>query len=236
MTPYSRPSVEIAVASQVSPTGARAAGRHGVGLLSIGATSAGGFNALASNWAIAEELAKDNGTAVDRAGLAAGRPDAHRRDARRRRARTSASGWRDWLYYFREVANLPLAPADVADPVDAFLSMPASPWSARPTTRSRRSSAGRTQSGGFGCFLLMAHNWADWAETKRSYELFARYVAPQFQDLNVGRDASMEWARVNHDDFIGRATKAVTERIARHIEEKGTDNIAAEIAKNYVKS
>ena len=62
MTPYSRPSVEIAVASQVSPTGARAAGKHGVGLLSIGATSAGGFNALASNWAIAEQMARDNGT------------------------------------------------------------------------------------------------------------------------------------------------------------------------------
>ena len=28
MTPYSRPSVEMAVASQVSPTGARAAGKH----------------------------------------------------------------------------------------------------------------------------------------------------------------------------------------------------------------
>ena len=41
MSPYSRPSVEIAVASQVSPTGARAAGRHGLGLLSLGATSDG---------------------------------------------------------------------------------------------------------------------------------------------------------------------------------------------------
>jgi limonene 1,2-monooxygenase len=49
MTPYTRPSMEIAVASQVSPTGARAAGRHGVGLLLIGATTAGGFNALSSN-------------------------------------------------------------------------------------------------------------------------------------------------------------------------------------------
>ncbi|MDB5418759.1 MAG: luciferase-like protein, partial [Phenylobacterium sp.] len=36
MTPYSRPSVEMAVASQVSPTGARAAGQHGLGLLSLG--------------------------------------------------------------------------------------------------------------------------------------------------------------------------------------------------------
>src|SRR5262245_56218396 len=50
MTPYSRPSVEFAVASQVSPTGARAAGRHGLGLLSLGATSTAGFNALSSNW------------------------------------------------------------------------------------------------------------------------------------------------------------------------------------------
>jgi alkanesulfonate monooxygenase SsuD/methylene tetrahydromethanopterin reductase-like flavin-dependent oxidoreductase (luciferase family) len=45
MTPYTRPSMEMAVASQVSPTGASAAGKHGLGLLSIGATSSGGFNA-----------------------------------------------------------------------------------------------------------------------------------------------------------------------------------------------
>lgn len=35
MTPYSRPSVEMCAASQVSPTGASAAGRHGMGLLSL---------------------------------------------------------------------------------------------------------------------------------------------------------------------------------------------------------
>ena len=36
---YNERGVEIAVASQVSPTGATAAGKHGLGLLSIGATS-----------------------------------------------------------------------------------------------------------------------------------------------------------------------------------------------------
>src|SRR3546814_8959232 len=59
MTPYSRPSVEIAVASQVSPTGARAAGRQGLGLLSLGATSTAGFTALASNWALTDHQAAD---------------------------------------------------------------------------------------------------------------------------------------------------------------------------------
>ena len=35
--------------------------------------------------------------------------------------------------------------------------------------------------GGFGGILLLAHNWADWEATKRSYELMARYVHPHFQ-------------------------------------------------------
>src|SRR5271166_4462225 len=60
ISPYTRPKVEMAVASQVSPTGARAAGKHGLGLLSIGATTSGGFNALASNWAVCEETARDS--------------------------------------------------------------------------------------------------------------------------------------------------------------------------------
>jgi limonene 1,2-monooxygenase len=37
--------------------------------------------------------------------------------------------------------------------------------------------------GGFGTFLIMAHDWATWDKTKRSYELFARYVVPHFQGL-----------------------------------------------------
>jgi limonene 1,2-monooxygenase len=81
--------------------------------------------------------------------------------------------------------------------------------------------------------MQLVHNWANWENTKQSYELFARYVIPKFQGLNIGREASMEWARANHDDFIGRARSAVNTRIARHIEEKGTANIAPEILKNY---
>ena len=68
------------------------------------------------------------------------------------------------------------------------------------------------QSGGFGCFLFMAHNWANWDATKRSYELFARYVAPKFQNLNVGREASMAWVKDNKADFtaasMGRSARA----------------------------
>src|SRR5262249_32263851 len=39
LRPYTSPHFEIAVASQISPAGSRAAGRFGTGLLSIGATN-----------------------------------------------------------------------------------------------------------------------------------------------------------------------------------------------------
>jgi limonene 1,2-monooxygenase len=86
------------------------------------------------------------------------------------------------------------------------------------------------QSGGFGCFLLMAHNWANWEATRRSYELIARYVAPKFQDLNVNREASMEWVRQNKDAFTAQARMAVGARILQHAQEKGLENIRPEIA------
>ena len=35
--------------------------------------------------------------------------------------------------------------------------------------------------GGFGAYLMLAHNWANPAATRRSYELIAREVMPQFQ-------------------------------------------------------
>src|SRR5262249_61389141 len=43
--------------------------------------------------------------------------------------------------------------------------------------------------GEFGAFLQQAHNWADWEATKRSYELYARYVMPHFSRLNESRTA-----------------------------------------------
>ena len=66
LAPFTRPHIEICVASQVSPAGARAAGKHGVGLLSIGATSTGGFNALAMNWQICSDRATEFGHEAQR--------------------------------------------------------------------------------------------------------------------------------------------------------------------------
>jgi len=227
MTPYSRPSVEIAVASQVSPTGARAAGTHGVGLLSLGATSTAGFNALASNWAIAEEMAADNGKTMDRSSWRLVGP-VHIAETKDKAVEQIRFGLEKWIYYFREIANLPMVmEGDYKDPVEAFLAQ-GTAVVGTPDDLIARLQQLVDESGGFGCFLFMAHNWAEWAATKRSYEMIARYVFPHFQELNVNREASMEWVKANKAEFTGQARMAVGARIAQHAMEKGTENIRPE--------
>ena len=227
MTPYSRPSVEIAVASQVSPTGSRAAGKHGLGLLSLGATSAGGFNALASNWAIAEEQAKDHGMTVDRAAWRLVGP-MHVAETREKARANVAFGLHKWIAYFRDVAQLPMAPEGDGDPVDRFIESGMAVIGT-PDDAVAQIERLQQQSGGFGAFLQLAHNWADWEETKRSWELVARYVMPKVQNLNDNRVASYDWVGGNAERFMAQARMAVGVRIAQHIQEKGVDNIQPEI-------
>jgi limonene 1,2-monooxygenase len=227
LTPFTRPHVEIAVASQVSPTGARAAGRLGVGLLSIGATSAGGFNALASNWAIAEEQAKEHGLTVDRDAWRLVGP-MHVAETTEKARENVRFGLHKWISYFRDVAALPLAGEGDGDPIDMMI---ASGMAVIGTPDDAIAQIERlqSQSGGFGCFLQMAHNWADWAQTQRSYELIARHVAPKFQGSNVNRDESYARVGAGREATMGQARAAIGASIFKHVAEKGTDNIRPEI-------
>src|SRR6266536_2300495 len=56
----------FAVASQISPSGMTLAGKHGIGIISIGSMSSEGLNALPTQWGFAEAAAKKHGTTVDR--------------------------------------------------------------------------------------------------------------------------------------------------------------------------
>ena len=83
LRPYSDPLFDVAVAAVASPTGPRLAGRHGLGLLSIGATlTAGGLRRAGP------PLERDGGARGDASArpstgeVAAGRADARRRDPR----------------------------------------------------------------------------------------------------------------------------------------------------------
>ena len=66
LRPWSVPLFDVSVAAVASPAGPQIAGKHGIGLLSIGATQAAGFDALALHWGVMEERAAHFGTVVDR--------------------------------------------------------------------------------------------------------------------------------------------------------------------------
>jgi limonene 1,2-monooxygenase len=57
------------------------------------------------------------------------------------------------------------------------------------------------QAGGFGCYLNMHHNWASFEDTKKSYDLIARYVKPKYDRQNEQREKADAWARQKHDEF-----------------------------------
>jgi len=224
LAPYTKPHIEIAVASQVSPAGARAAGKYGLSLLSIGATTTGGFNALAANWEICEQKAREHGQVVQRKNWRLVGP-VHIAETREKARENVKFGLEHWLDYFREVAALPLAPqGPIDDMVDAMiatgLAVIGTPEDAIAQIRRLQQ-----QSGGFGCFLQMAHEWADREATLKSYELFARYVIPHFQGAIEAPVRSRDWAAENRPTFIGAAMQAIMEQISRHQQEQAEKEV-----------
>jgi len=220
LRPYTHPRFEVAVAAQVSPAGPRAAGRFGLSLLSIGATTAGGFDILGSHWVTMEERAAEFGTTVDRARWRLVGP-MHIAETEEQARKDVAFGLAKWVDYFERVAALPLAPATL-DPdklVDALME---TGFAVVGTPEMAVAQIERLvdQSGGFGTFLLMAHEWADRAATLHSYELFAREVIPHFQGSLPSLVGSRDWAAENRPEFIGAVGGAILQAITDHAAER----------------
>lgn len=226
MTPYSRPCIDMVAASTISPTGARASGRNGIGMLSFGATSSGAFDALAANWGICEDIARDNGKTVDRANWRLVAP-MHISDSREKAREEVKFGIEGWADYLRNVAALPIVPGG-GDVIDALLDSSMAVIGT-PDDAVAQIERLKAQSGGFGTLVLFAHNWADWPQTKRSYEMFARYVMPKVDVLPDNRAISEDECRRSRPELAGQIGAAIQARIQRHIDEKGERQIAPEL-------
>jgi limonene 1,2-monooxygenase len=227
LRPYQRPMPEVAVAAQISPAGPRLAGRFGLSLLSLGATTEGGFDVLGAHWQTASERAEEFSTTVDRNNWRLVGP-MHIADTKEQAIADVAFGLEEWVDYFQRVAALPIAPNtdNFASLVDA---LNASGIAVIGTVEDAIAQIERlqVQSGGFGTYLCMGHEWADTAATRHSYELLARYVAPHFQGTSETLTASRDWAAENRPEFIGAAGNAVMSAIAKHHEEKAAKETAA---------
>ena len=218
LRPYTHPCFEIGVAAQISPAGPRAAGRFGAALLSLGATSAG--DVLGAHWQTCEERAAQFGQAVDRRRWRLVGP-MHIRETEAQARADVEHGLADWVRYFQEVAALPIAP-QTDDPMQLVEAMNASGIAVIGTPEMAVAQIERLveQSGGFGTYLFMAHEWADRAATLASYELFAREVMPAFTSSAARAVRSRDWAAERRPEFIGAAISAVGKAITDHAAEK----------------
>jgi len=207
LAPYTEPHFPIAVASTMTPAGVVAAGKHGLGVLSLGAGLPGGPEALAGQWKIAEETAARHGKRMDRKDwrvvvnvhVAAEDEQALREVQHAERHET--------ITYFEETLGRPPGRAD--DPLRDGVRMGTTLVGSPETVIRGIERLQGYSDGGFGGLLFRAHEWADREQTLRSYELFARYVMPRFQgSLDTIRESN-EWARGNRKTVFGPNVEAV---------------------------
>ena len=219
---YSQPMMEMAVASSRSPVGALMAGKHGIGMLSIGGTSDEALKAHASNWSVYEESAKANGRTPDRRNWRIV-TFAHVAETAEQARQDVKFGLADFNRYFSEVATFPIIPPDItSDPAECLVSSGLACIGNPDDCIRHFERLWKGSGGGFGGVLLLAHNWADWAATKRSYELMARYVHPHFQrSSNELRDWSYADAKSKYAGAGAQSKAAVQAAIDRYQRREG---------------
>jgi limonene 1,2-monooxygenase len=127
-------------------------------------------------------------------------------------------GLGSWLYYFQKVVGLPGIP-EQGTPEECLDTMIRAGFVIVGTPDDLIVQVERLeeQSGGFGAFLVTAHEWADRMATRRSYELIARYVMPHFQDTRAYTQRSMEWVKENRAAFLGAAAQGMMEAIQKDV-------------------
>jgi limonene 1,2-monooxygenase len=170
------------VASQISPSGMTLAGKHGIGIISIGSMSEQGLQSLPQQWAFAEQAAARHGRIADR-GQWRVLLSWHIAETRER-ARAEA---RDGLLRhhneylvgtLQRPSSRPFTSPDEAVDKTAFADGAAATIGT-PDDLVARIKSVLEVSGGFGTVVGFVHDWANPENTLRSWDLVARYVVPQ---------------------------------------------------------
>ena len=204
LLPYTRPCFPIAVASQVSPAGMVTAGHYGVGVLSLGAGLPGGKAALPGHWAIAEEAAAKSGKTMRREDwrLVIG---IHIAESREEAIRDIEVGrYRETTEYFEGTLGRPHSEIPLEKVIENDGIIAGSPDDAIAAIERLQEA-----SGGFGGLLGVAHEWTSREKTLRSYELFARYVMPRFQNVLPPIEASNQFVSANRREIFRPSLQAI---------------------------
>ena len=205
----------FAVASQISPSGMTLAGKHGIGIISIGSMSAEGLNALPTQWGFAEAAAAKHGQVVDRRNWRV-LLNWHVAETREQaRAEAGPGLMRHHNEYLLGTLQRPGA-QPFASPDEAVDRTAFAPGSSAtigtPDDLVRTIRNVLEISGGFGTAVGFVHDWASPENTRRSWDMVARYVVPEINGLLNELRRSQDHVIRNRGAF-DRAREAVMTKI-----------------------
>jgi limonene 1,2-monooxygenase len=202
---YTSPHLPVSVATTFSPSGAMAAGKHGVGLLSLAGADNAAFE---RTWGWVEEAAAVHHKTVDRANWGVVIPVVHLADSRRQALDDIKDGHVGRAF----IGDRPKASVTAAGTFGGVASGSLEEQAERgaiivgtPDEAIETINRLQERAGGFGCLLAMAHEWTTTEKTLRSYELFARYVMPRFQGQIETIDANCDWIESNVETLFNIA-------------------------------
>ena len=210
--------MEFVVASSVSPSGMTLAGKHEAGVLSVASTTREGMRSLPLQWSFAEESAAKHGNTVDRRSwrVVLSWHVAETRQEAREQARDGLLRHNN-EYTVRTLAGgegtIYKTPDDAVDGV-AF-SDESTAVIGTPDDLVAMIHRIMELTGGFGCVVGFVHDWANRENTRRSWDMVARYVVPEVNGLLDDYRDSYRFVNESRETWT-RASEAVMSKIQQN--------------------
>ena len=215
LRPYSDPLFDVAVPASPRRRDPGSPAGTASGCCRSAPPRRSGFDVLGLHWDVMEERAATFGTVADRSqwrlvGLM------HIAETKEQAARDVEYGIRQWFDYFQHTAAFPqmdVGSADAAQEMIEFVNGSGLGSIGTADMACEQIERLQEQSGGFGCYMCLAHEWANPEATKRSFELIAQRVFPEFQG-HAAAPGAKERARAGREQLAERNMKAVEEMVA----------------------
>jgi limonene 1,2-monooxygenase len=212
--PFQNP-LPVFVANTISPSGMVAAGKLGCGVLSVAAFSPGGLSSLPKRWAMAEEIAAENGKTVDRKNWRLVFP-IHLAESSKEALDDVRDGGNAWIqkYFIETLAarvqfeEYPGQPTEEMT-LDRMVARGGAIVGTPDDAIKRINEVIEMSGGGFGGMLVLAHEWASREKTLKSYEMLARYVMPKFQGSAIPIEYSQQRTAQRCDQLFKSSVQAV---------------------------
>lgn len=210
--------IPVVVASTISPAGMKAAGKYGVGVISLASASVEGLAALPTQWGFGETYAAENNQVIERKNWRLN-ANWHIAPTKEQAIAEVAEGLKRWHneYNVQILGRQNAQPVEDGAALARMMDANGAAMIGTPEEAVEKIAHLQKVSGGFGTLLGFGHDWAGREEMLRSYEMFARYVIPRVTGMLEPVQRSADYL-TEHREMVAAAGQAVLAAIRQHNE------------------